>query len=258
MITRAYAKVNIFLKIIGKRENYHELLSRFILVDNLYDELKFVAKKTNAKFELHGEFGCPLESNTIYKAYKSTCKAGFTKELQEFFTCKALHVKKNIPSFAGLGGGSSDAAAFLHMINKEVNLKLNESELADIGLSVGADVPFFIYGYNSANVSGIGEVVENFDEKPLHVKTFTPDIKCDTGAVYRAFRDNYSIDIGLANKMAQMGSKELLNSYDDITLNDLFGASLSVYPELQEYRKKDWYFSGSGSSFFSPRIDSKL
>ncbi len=250
MIYNAYAKVNIFLKIVGKRDNYHELLSRFILVKNLYDEMEFKTKETNDEFELHGKFGCDLSSNTIYKAYLSTCKAGYEKELKEFFTCKALHVKKNIPSFAGLGGGSSDAATFLHMINKEANLGLSNEQLADIGLEVGADVPFFVYGYNSANVSGIGEVVKEFTEVPLYVKTYTPNVKCDTGAVYRAFRDNYKVDIDLATKMSKMSSQELLNTYDDITLNDLFGASLSVYSKLEEYRKKDWYFSGSGSSFF--------
>ncbi len=253
MINRAYAKVNIFLKIVAKRGNYHELLSRFVLVKNLYDEMEFKIKQTNKEFELHGEFGCTLESNTIFKAYLSTCKAGFEKELKEFFTCKALHVKKNIPSFAGLGGGSSDAATFLHMINKEVNLGLSNDELASIGLEVGADVPFFIYGYDSANVSGIGEIVEEFKEKPLHVKTITPNIKCDTKAVYKAFRDNYKVDVNLAETMAKMSSIELLQSYDDVILNDLFGASLRVYPELEEYRKKDWFFSGSGSSFFIRR-----
>lgn len=250
MITHAYAKVNIFLKIVGKRDNYHEILSRFIKVQDLYDELEFVEKRTKEEFELYGEFGCELKQNTIYKAYESICKAGYEKEIKEFFKYNALHVKKNIPSFAGLGGGSSDAAAFLHMLNNEINLNLKDEELAQIGLQVGADVPFFVYGYDSANVSGIGEIVKEFKEKPLHVKTMTPAIQCDTGAVYRAFRENYSVDVDLANKMAKMSSIELLNTYDDITLNDLFKASLNVYKELEKYRKKDWFFSGSGSSFF--------
>jgi len=251
MITHAYAKVNIFLKIIGKRENYHEILSRFVRVENLYDELEFVKKITQEEFELHGEFGCSLKQNTIYKAYEGMCNAGYEEELKEFFTFNALRVKKNIPSFAGLGGGSSDAATFLHMVNKEINLNLDNDELAKIGLEVGADVPFFVYGYKSANVSGIGEIVEEFIESSLHVDTITPSIKCDTGAVYNAFRENYVVDVDLANKMSRMSSIELLNTYDDVTLNDLFGASLSIYEELEKYRKKDWYFSGSGSSFFT-------
>jgi 4-diphosphocytidyl-2-C-methyl-D-erythritol kinase len=250
MIYHAYAKVNVFLKIIGKRDNYHEILSRFILVKNLYDVLEFREKTTEDAFELHGEFGCTLTQNTLYKAYKATCKAGYEKQLKELFTQNSLHVKKNIPSFAGLGGGSSDAATFLHMMNKQANLNLDNDKLAEIGLSVGADVPFFIYGYESANVSGIGEIVEEFKEEPLHVETFTPAINCDTAAVYRAFRENYKIDVDLANKMKKMKSKELLNRYDDIILNDLFVAALNVHKELESYRKKDWYFSGSGSSFF--------
>jgi len=250
VISRAYAKVNIFLKIVGKRGDYHEILSRFVLVKNLYDEMEFKQKKSSDEFELIGEFGCELKANTIYKAYISTCRAGYEKELKELFAHKALHVKKNIPSFAGLGGGSSDAACFLQMINKEANLGLSDKELADIGLRVGADVPFFVYGFQSADVSGIGEVVEEFKESSLHVETFTPDIKCDTAAVYGAFRDEYRADIELAEKMTKMSSSELLDSYDAVVLNDLFGASLRVYPELEQYRKKGWFFSGSGSSFF--------
>ena len=136
------------------------------------------------------------------------------------------------------------------MINKEANLNIDHEELASIGLEVGADVPFFIYGFSSANVSGIGEVVREFKEAPLHVEIMTPDINCDTGAVFKSFRENYKIDIDLAKKMAKMTSLELLSSYSDTTLNDLLEASLRAYPELEKFRKKDWFFSGSGSSFF--------
>jgi 4-diphosphocytidyl-2-C-methyl-D-erythritol kinase len=247
---RAYAKVNIFLKIVGKRECYHEIVSRFVLVNTLFDELEFVEKTVENEFELQGEFGCALEDNTLYKAYEATCKAGYEEELKAFFSKNALHVTKNIPSFAGLGGGSSDAATFLHMVNQELNLKLDEQKLAEIGLHVGADVPFFIYGYSSANVSGIGEVVEEFNEPQLHVKVCTPDIKCDTGKVYASFREHYKIDSELANKMKNMSSKELLKNYDDISLNDLLEAAVRVNSELEDHRKKGWFFSGSGSSFF--------
>jgi len=249
-MNKAYAKVNIFLKIVGIREHYHEILSRFILVKDLFDELKFISKKTGYDFELYGEFGCALEQNTIYKAYLALCNAGYKSEVKELFFKKALHVEKNIPSFAGLGGGSSDAAIFLKMVNKEAKLNLQNNQLAEIGLGIGADVPFFIHGYESANVSGIGEVVEPYEEKALHIETFTPDIHCDTGLVYKAFREDYHIDIDLAKKMSQMSSEKLLTTYDDITLNDLLTASLHTYEELENYRKKDWYFSGSGSSFF--------
>lgn len=253
MIYKAYAKVNIFLKIVGKREHYHEILSRFILLRNLCDELMFVKKKTKNDFELEGDFGCALEKNTIYKAYIALCQAGYEKKVKSFFTIYALHVRKNIPSFAGLGGGSSDAATFLHMVNKEAHLGIDEKTLAQIGLHVGSDVPFFIYGYESANVSGIGEIVELYEEQPLHVEVFTPAIGCDTAKIYQSFREHYAVDINLAEKMKHISSKKLLESYNDSSLNDLLSAALRVNNELEKYRKDGWFFSGSGSSFFKVR-----
>ncbi len=252
---RAFAKVNIFLKIVGTREDYHEILSRFVLVENLYDELNFLPKRDDVDFELYGNFGCKLEQNTIYKSYLALCNVGYKKELKDIFCSNALYVNKKIPSFAGLGGGSSDAATFLHMVNEKINLGLTKEKLAKIGLSVGADVPFFVYKYKSANVEGIGEIVKEFKEEPLNIEVFTPDIKCDTGKIYRTFRQNYNINEGLAKKMKDMKSTELLNIYSDIELNDLLGAALKVDKNLQLQRKKNWFFSGSGSSFFRLKED---
>ena len=247
---KAYAKVNIFLKIVGTRGNYHEIISRFILVKNLFDELYFVEKNSDEEFELFGDFGCSIFQNTIYKAYEALKKAGFEEQISKLFKEKALHVEKNIPSFAGLGGGSSDAASFLHMVNDEANLNLNDTELAAIGLNVGADVPFFVYNFDSANVAGIGEIVEKFDEKALHVEVITPDIKCDTGAIYRAFRKEYKIDIKMAQNLSKIKSEELLKIYTDLELNDLLKPALKTDKNLKNYRKENWFFSGSGSSFF--------
>ncbi len=253
----AFAKVNVFLKIVGTRGGYHEINSRFILIKNLFDKLYLTSKKQTDEFELYGDFGCSLKQNTIYNAYLALCDAGYKKEIKEIFSNHALHVEKNIPSFAGLGGGSSDAAIFLRMANKKASLHLSDKELAEIGLRVGADVPFFIYGYDSANVSGIGEMVKEFKEKPLHVEVFTPDVKCDTGAIYRAFREDYKIDLKLADKMSKMSSVELLKRYDDQELNDLLKPALRVNQDLKNYRKKGWFFSGSGSSFFKIAEDRK-
>jgi len=250
MIYKAFAKVNIFLKIVGTRGIYHEIKSRFILLDNLFDEMSLIPKKSAEEFELYGDFGCKQEQNTIYKAYVSLCEAGYEKESKNLFGKYALHVEKNIPSFAGLGGGSSDAATFLHMVNEKANLNLSDKELAEIGLKVGADVPFFIYRYDSANVSGIGETVEEFKEIPLRVEVFTPDIKCDTGEIYRAFRKDYKTDLELADIMSKTESRELLKKYSDIELNDLLKPALKVDKNLRNYRENSWFFSGSGSSFF--------
>ncbi len=247
---KAFAKVNIFLKIVGFRGSYHEILSRFILVENLFDELYFCKKTSNVEFELVGDFGCNLEQNTIFKAYKVLQEEGYEEQLKDIFSKKALRVEKNIPSFAGLGGGSSDAATFLHMVNSEARLGLSSSKLAKISQKVGADVTFFVYGFKSANVSGIGEIVEKFEEQPLHVEIITPKIKCDTGKIYRTFREDYRIDLELADKMSKMTSVELLSRYSDLELNDLLKPAIKVKKELDNYRKKGLFFSGSGSSFF--------
>ena len=115
MERKSYAKVNIFLKIAGKRDNYHELVSRFVRVHSLYDVISFV--KTNKKaFEIIGDFGCKLESNTVYKAY-NLLKA--YDGVEEYFLTHSVKVEKNIPEFAGLGGGSSNAATFLIMVKND-------------------------------------------------------------------------------------------------------------------------------------------
>ena len=108
---RAYAKVNIFLKITGVRGDYHTLSSRFMRVNHLFDTLWFEPKST-PEFEIRGNFDCEVHSNTIYKAYKYLQSVTRSDNLSSFFENHAVCVEKNIPSFAGLGGGSSDAATF--------------------------------------------------------------------------------------------------------------------------------------------------
>jgi len=250
-IYKAYAKVNIFLKITGLRGDYHEILSRFMRVDNLYDELSFV-KKESQKFEIHGSFDCSVEQNTIYKAYKALQNTLHSDKLESLMRNYAISVKKNIPSYAGLGGGSSDAAVYMKMCNEVLHLGLSLNELASIGAEVGADVPFFIYGYDSANVSGIGEIVEKFDEECLNIETFTPDIKISTPNVYKSYRENFynPIDGFEVEKLKKMKSLDVLTNMGASEANDLFEPALHEYKELKQYYKHGWHFSGSGSSFF--------
>ncbi len=249
MIYKAYAKVNIFLKITAFRGNYHELVSRFIVVENLFDELEFRKKSRDAEFELEGNFGCPLESNTIFKAYIALLEEGYTKA-KDFLQSYSLHVSKKIPSFAGLGGGSSDAATFLKMINKEASLGIDTDKLSYIGSKVGADVPFFVYSFKSANVSGIGEIVEEFKEESLDLELLTPKILCDTSKVYKEFRRDIHFDIDMADILKQMQSNEIVEKFTLVELNDLFKPAKRLYRDLEKYEKKGWFFSGSGSSFF--------
>ena len=245
---KSYAKVNIFLKISNKREEYHELVSRFVRVHSLYDTISFV-KSSRKAFCIVGNFGCKMETNTVYKAYKLLEKYDGVKE---FFENHSVEIEKNIPEFAGLGGGSSNAATFLIMANKYCKLNLSKHELSEIAVNIGADVPFFVYEYDSANVTGIGEIVEKFDEEILNIDTITPKVKCNTGEIFKVFRENFYKQISKeeANRLLKMKSIEILNNLNIKEANDLYEPALSLYPQLNDYAKKDWFFSGSGSSFF--------
>jgi len=248
---KAHAKVNIFLKITGYEKGYHTLLSRFMRVEDLYDTIALVPGEFNT-FTLEGCEDISLESNTIYKAYQ-VLLAPFPK-LESFFKNYKVVVTKRIPSQAGLGGGSSDAGAFLRLINSLSQNPLSTEALAKLGSTIGADVPFFVYNYPSANVKGFGEIVEPFNEKPLKLELFTPEnIGCDTAKVYQTYNKYLlrTLDLSSFFGWEQMDSVTLLNLINDpIVLNDLYPAALAAYSELENLDTKGWFFSGSGSTFF--------
>ncbi|WP_321779138.1 4-(cytidine 5'-diphospho)-2-C-methyl-D-erythritol kinase [Sulfurimonas sp.] len=250
-IYKAFAKVNIFLKITGMRGDYHEIISRFMKVNSLYDELSF-RKKTTIDFEIIGDFSCTVEQNTIYKAYKALKESIKSDSLEKLMQSYAIKVEKKIPAFAGLGGGSSDAATYLHMCNEVLHLGLSQNELASIGSKVGADVAFFIYGYESANVSGIGEIVEQYKEDILDFEIFTPKVEISTPKVYKSYRENFyaPIDATEIEKLKNMSSLYVLNEIKADEANDLFKPALEEYKELKNHYKQGYFFSGSGSSFF--------
>lgn len=251
MKQKAYAKVNIFLKIVGLRENYHELISRFYRVENLYDEIEFVKNKTK-RFEILGCEGVKREDNTLYKAFCALNHATNNPLIIDFFYEHSVKVTKNIPSYAGLGGGSSDAATFMLMCNEILDLRLRKEQLIDIAMQIGADVAFFVSGYKSANVSGIGEVIEHFEDDDLNIKVFTPNIECSTPQIYKQFRKNHlqSIDIALAEYLKNTRSIDVINNFNIYELNDLFAPAIEIHPKLKQYIKQKNLFSGSGSSFF--------
>ncbi len=258
-IYKACAKVNIFLKITGTRGDYHEIISRFMKVPALYDELSFVPK-TSEKFEIIGDFNCETQQNTIYKAYIALKEFTKSESLTKLLRNYGVHVNKKIPSFAGLGGGSSDAATFLKMCNEVLHLGLSKSELANVGAKVGADVPFFVYDYESANVSGIGEIVEKFDEEPLALEIFTPKIEISTPQVYKTYRELYfsPIDGFKVDELKRMKSIDILNKFTIDEANDLFKPALHNYPKLKDSYKHGYFFSGSGSSFFYIKGNEKI
>ena len=248
MTKKSYSKVNIFLKIVGLRDNYHLIASRFVRVKNLFDTISFIKKDVD-NFSIEGNFSCVLEKNTVYKAYKELEKFD---EVKEFFKKNIVKIDKNIPEFAGLGGGSSNCATFLNMVNIACNLNLNKEELAKIGSNIGADVPFFVYEFDSANVSGIGEIVEEFKEESLNIEVITPKIACDTGKIYKNFREKFYKELNKdeVKELFVTNSKDILKKFSINEANDLYFSALDLNQDLKKFEKDNWFFSGSGSSFF--------
>ncbi|WP_024791388.1 4-(cytidine 5'-diphospho)-2-C-methyl-D-erythritol kinase [Lebetimonas sp. JS032] len=242
MKIKAYAKVNIFLKIVGFDGYYHLLKSRFMRVKNLYDEIEIVEAD---KFNIVGDINCVLRDNSVFKAYVELTKT--YPEIKKFFIGKEIRIHKKIPEMAGLGGGSSDAAAFLLLANKAFNLNLSTKELVEIGKKIGSDVAFFLYDVDTANVYGRGETVEPVEEKSFDIEIFTPPVECSTPKVYKTYKENFFNPKD--SDFDKISTQKLLSSKHPAELNDLLMPALTIYPELNKY--KDFgFFSGSGSSFF--------
>jgi 4-diphosphocytidyl-2-C-methyl-D-erythritol kinase len=245
MKAKSYAKINLFLKIEGYKDGYHQLNSRFMKVKNLYDEIEF--KK--GTFNIIGDFNCAVRDNTIFKAYLKLIT--YFPDIRDYFIDKQIVVTKNIPEMAGLGGGSSNAATFLKMVNEDSGLHLDLDRLARIGVEIGSDVPFFIYDYDEANVYGRGEIVEKYDEEAIDVEIGVPPIECSTPAVFKMYREKYFNP--QKSDFDKIPTKELLETKSPEKLNDLLRPALALYSDLFKY--KDFgFFSGSGSAFFKPKI----
>lgn len=248
----SYPKINIFFKIIGILPNgYCDILSRYIKVQNsFFDTLEI---RDSESFSLDGNFACPMHLNTIFKAklamqeyLKNKSRHKESKYLESF----SISVDKKIPIFAGLGGGSSNAGVYLLAINEILELGFDKTTLANIGSKVGADVSFFIYDYTSSNVSGFGDIIEEFVEENLEFEIFTPPIDSHTNAVFAEFKKDFRVDFDLAKKMTSLKSLDLLKNFSIELLNDLYLPATRVYSELLSYSKEGYFFSGSGSSFF--------
>lgn len=158
MKERAYAKINLCLDVVGRRDDgYHELKMIMVPID-FYDvlEMNFATETT---LELNRSYLPVNEKNTIIKAIRVMQeKYGFDDE----FECR---LAKHIPTRAGLAGGSADAAAAIRMMNRMLRLNLSMEEMIETGREVGADVPFCIMN-KPALVEGIGEKIMPFKCSP--------------------------------------------------------------------------------------------
>ena len=172
----APSKLNLFLHITGRRENgYHELQSIFQLID-LCDWLEF-EPRTDQEIHIEGLNSVDLSQNLIYKATQ------ILKPYAQTATGLSIRLEKNIPMGAGLGGGSSDAATTLIVVNQLWQCGLNTEQLADLGVQLGADVPIFVHGRN-AWAEGIGEHLTFIDLDQKQYIVLKPDCFISTQLLF--------------------------------------------------------------------------
>lgn len=161
------AKLNLFLHIVGRLDNgYHQLQSVFQLID-LYDWLEFQLTAQD-EIQLFGLESIDTKQNLIFKA------AEYLMPYRKIHLGVHIHIEKNIPMGAGLGGGSSNAATTLLVLNKLWQCGLSIEQLAQIAAKLGADVPFFIYGKN-AWAEGIGDRLTPIDLPQKQFIILKPD-----------------------------------------------------------------------------------
>ena len=174
----APAKLNLFLHITGRRaDGYHLLQSVFMLIDwcdTLHVELRGDGRLTRE------DLGTPLPADDLVlraaRALQAHAPAGLGAH---------IGVAKRVPAQAGMGGGSSDAATCLLALNRLWDLKLPLQKLEEIGLALGADVPFFLRGRN-AWVEGIGEAITPIELPPARVVVAKPAEGLDTRSIFVA------------------------------------------------------------------------
>lgn len=157
----APAKINLFLDIRGKRSDGYHIVSMVMQSISLYDEITVSETNDNEITIICSDENIPLnENNTVYKAVEF-----FFKETEKESKGIEVRIKKNIPTEAGLGGGSTDAAAVLYALNQMYDTGLSRKELAEIGAEIGADVPFCVYG-GTMSASGIGTILSPLPDLP--------------------------------------------------------------------------------------------
>lgn len=176
----AYAKINLSLDVLKKRDDgYHEVEMIMQQVD-LHDILTFEEIESGIEIICNDKRVPTDKSNLIYKAYE------VIKQKYSINKGVRIYLEKNIPIAAGLAGGSSDAAQTLIGISKLWNLQINDIELMEMGVSIGADIPFCIFG-GTGFARGIGEDISEITSfKNNIILLAKPDIDVSTKEVYES------------------------------------------------------------------------
>ena len=248
------AKINLFLQVLGKRpDGYHDLMSLMCCI-GLYDTVSLTFGVKNIVVSCHHP-GVPEDDKNL--AFGAAHL--FLKTLNKNEGVKIV-IQKQIPVAAGLGGGSSNAAAVFLGLNRYYGYPFSTEELMSMGLSIGADVPFFIF-QKPAIATGIGEKLEAYQNlKNLKILLVFPDISVSTADVYK------KLNLGLTKCEKKLKSFLLNKRRFDPRYhlcNDLEAVTASTYPVIKTVKEAllshgalGALMTGSGPTIFGLFSDS--
>ena len=253
VIIKAMAKVNLGLDVLRRRENGYHDVKMVMQTVNLYDTLT-LEKREDTQIVITSNVGeLPLtEDNLIYKAAKLLFDAtGEEKGVQ-------IHLDKQIPIAAGMAGGSTDAASTLLGLNELFKFGFDKKELAEIGVRIGADVPYCIYGGTYLS-EGIGEMLTKLPDAPeCYVVIAKPEIGVSTKYVYENLHIETVTDHPDVDGMVEAIKAGSLDGVTDKMANVLERVTIGRYPEiarmkacLEENGAKKALMSGSGPTVFA-------
>ena len=212
----APAKLNLFLHVIGQRaDGYHLLQTAFRLLDR-GDTLDFTVRDDGQLRRLNEVPGVPEEADLCVRAARA---------LQKASNCPLgadITVHKHLPMGGGLGGGSSDAATTLMALDRLWDTKLGQEKLREIGLGLGADVPFFIYG-RDAFAEGVGERLQPLDLPAAWYVVLAPPVNVPTARIFAS--------PGLTRNTPPVKVRGFTLSR---TRNDLQPVACALFPEVAE------------------------
>jgi len=251
---RAPAKINLLLRVLRKRpDGYHDLASVMQQI-SIYDELEYKLQQEGITLHCPGTDLPTNEQNLIYRATQTIFNhTGYRNGVE-------IVLNKYIPSAAGLGGGSSDAATTLMTLNDLCSLGLSKTELIKLGAKLGADVPFFIFG-RSAFATGIGDKLQTLSDLPqINLVLINPTFPLSTKTVYE------NLNLALTKKKNNYSIPRFYALGDVIRElhNDLEAVSLKMHPELNDLKQMlmkegalGALMSGSGPTLFGIFADEK-
>ncbi|MBE5879226.1 MAG: 4-(cytidine 5'-diphospho)-2-C-methyl-D-erythritol kinase [Lachnospiraceae bacterium] len=258
MQKKAYAKINPVLDVLRRREDgYHEL--RMIMQTvNIYDTLELVKSESGIRLTCDtGLLPCD-DGNIVYRA---------ARLMQETFSLKEgieIHLTKKIPMAAGMAGGSADAAATLHGMNELFDLKLTTEKLCELGVKLGADVPYCIMG-GTMLAEGIGEKLTALPPMPeCRLVVAKPDFDVSTKYVYENLHANSLKEHPDVDGMIAAIRANDLEAVATCMENVLETVTVRKYPQISELKNLmcnmgalNALMSGSGPSVFGLFTDEK-